>query len=150
MRTAFRLRYRKTLVADVNHSVNVGGTVSHIVPTQLEFAMKFPTLVAAAAAVIGCAGLPALAQSSGEADPAQSRAAPAKKATPAEKAAARQARRKEGAEVARSATGADDNPSSAGAARKYTREDRKAAAAKRRSDTSAAVKRGEISSGDNQ
>lgn len=110
--------------------------------------MKIKTLVAVAAAVLGSAGLPALAQSSGEADPAQSRAAPSKKATPEEKAAARQARRKEGAEVARSATGADDSPSSAGVARKYAKEERKAAASKRRAETTAAAKRGEVSTGD--
>jgi len=89
----------------------------------------------------------AFAQSKGEADPAQSKAAPAAPATPAEKAAAKSARKAEGAAAAKTET-AGDTPSSMGTAKSATKAERKAAAKKRKAAVAASVKKGEIPSGE--
>ncbi len=93
-------------------------------------------------------GNSALAQSRGEADPDQARAAATKPATKAEKAAARKDRITEGNEVSKTATSADDMPNNLGRAKASTKSERAAAAAQRKAETRAAVKRGEISYGE--
>ena len=89
----------------------------------------------------------ALAQSKGEADPAQSKAIAVQKATAEEKAAAKATRKAAGASVAK-AKKTDDDPSPAGVARKTTKEERQAAAAKRKADLKEAARKGEIPSGE--
>jgi hypothetical protein len=92
----------------------------------------------------------AIAQVKGEVDPAQSKAIPSAPATPAEKAAAKAARKAEGKTVAPISAGAAQEASnkSAGTAKKATKAERKAAAAKRKAEAKEALKKGEIPSGD--
>jgi hypothetical protein len=90
----------------------------------------------------------AFAQSKGEADPAGAKAIPSAKATPEEKAAAKATRKAEGAKVSKANVPGDATPASDGVAKKTTKAERKAAAAKRKAATAAAVKKGEIPSGE--
>lgn len=90
----------------------------------------------------------AFAQSKGEADPAQSKAAPSAPATPAEKAQAKQLRKAEGAKAAKADAPGGVGPESTGVAKVTTKADKKAAKAKRKAAAAAAVKKGEISSGE--
>ena len=90
----------------------------------------------------------AIAQSKGEADPAQSKAIPSAKVSPAEKAAAKATRKEEGAKVAKVKKSGEADPSSLGKAKAATKEEKAAAKAKRKAEASAAVKKGEIPSGD--
>ncbi|HSV34571.1 MAG TPA: hypothetical protein VLI46_03390 [Ramlibacter sp.] len=93
----------------------------------------------------------AFAESNRETDAAQSKAAPAAKATPEDKAAARAARRAEGRAVARSnapeVEGVPD-PGPLGAARKASKDERKVMGAQRRAATTEAARRGEITHGE--
>lgn len=87
------------------------------------------------------------AQSRGEADPAQSRAAPTERVAPAQKQAARAARKQEGAQVARTHPIGEDQPSTVSKAPRAPKEVRQAAKDKRRADVLGA-KKGEITSGE--
>ena len=89
----------------------------------------------------------AIAQSRGEADPAQSKAIPSAPATAAEKAAAMQTRKAEGSAVSKAGV-VSDRPSTTAKAKAATKEERAAAKAKRKTETAAALKKGEIPSGD--
>lgn len=91
----------------------------------------------------------ALAQSKGEADPAQSKAVPAAPATKAEKAAAKEQRKASGKEIAKAskAAGEDKDNLSKGKAKVATKEERKAAKAANKAAAKEAMKKGEISSG---
>jgi NADH-quinone oxidoreductase subunit C/WASH complex subunit FAM21 len=102
------------------------------------------TLLTLALAAAQMLAVNAFAQVKGEVDPAQSKAIPAAKATPTEKAAAKAARKAEGAKAAKTAMPGDAKPESVGVAKAATKEERKAAAAKRKTETAAAVKKGEI------
>src|SRR5690349_18443241 len=90
----------------------------------------------------------AMAQSSGEVDPAQGKAPPAAKTTPAERSEARTERRASGGQAARGPQmgEAQANPLTAPS---HTRAERKAATAKRRSANAAANKEGKFSRGGN-
>ena len=90
----------------------------------------------------------AIAQTKGEADVEQSKAAPSQKATKAEKLKAKEARVIKGKEVAKKHEGVTETPSSAGMAKASTVEERKAAAIKRKSTAADAVKKGETTSGE--
>jgi hypothetical protein len=90
----------------------------------------------------------AIAQTRGEADPAQSKAIPSQPATKAEKAAAKSQRKAEGAQASKSHKTGDADPSSLGTARKTTKEERAAARQKRKAAVAPAVKKGEIPSGE--
>lgn len=90
----------------------------------------------------------AFAQTKGEADPEQSKAAPSQKATKAEKLKAKQERTTKGKEVAKKYEGVTDSPSSAGVAKTSSVEERKAAAIKRKAAAADAVKKGETTSGE--
>lgn len=89
----------------------------------------------------------AIAQTRGEADPAQSKAIPSAKATPEEKAAAKAARKAEGKTVAKEAI-VSDRPSTTAKAKAATKEERLAARQKRKAAAAAALKKGEITSGE--
>lgn len=110
--------------------------------------MKVQILMAAAAVAIVTAASPVLAQTTGEADASGCRAASSAPATAADKARAREARRAEGTQVARASTPGDDKPCATGEAGSASKQDRKAAAARRKADASAALKSGEIKSGE--
>jgi hypothetical protein len=112
--------------------------------------MKIQTILAASAAAIAVVSSPVFAQTTatGEADPSGCRAASSAPTSAREKANARQARRAEGTQVARSDTPGDDQPCSAGQASTDSKQARKAAATKRRSEASTALKKGEIQSGE--
>ena len=89
----------------------------------------------------------AFAQSKGEADPAQSKAIPAKAATADEKAEAKIKRKAEGSAAAKS--GAEsEKPASAGTAKVASKEEKKQAAIKRKAAAKDAVKKGETTSGE--
>lgn len=89
------------------------------------------------------------AQSKGETDPEQSRAAPAKRVSKEEKAAARKERIATGKEAAKAASPADDLPPAGPArAKAATKEERKSAAATRKQETLKAVKKGETTKGE--
>ena len=88
------------------------------------------------------------AQSRGEADPAQSRALPVERATPAEKKAARALRKQEGAQVARRHPIGDDQPMTTARAPRATKDVRLSAREQRRANVAGAVRRGEIPSGE--
>lgn len=89
----------------------------------------------------------AFAQVRGEVDPAQSKAVPSERATPAEKAAAKQARKTEGAAAAKAYTGGE-TPSTTAKAKAATKEERQAARQQRKAAIAPAVKKGEIPSGE--
>jgi hypothetical protein len=85
----------------------------------------------------------------GEADPEQAKGQTLPKATPAEKATAKAARKAEGADVADKAnTRRPGEETGAGAAKVATKQERAAARAKRKAAAAAAVKKGEIASGE--
>lgn len=88
----------------------------------------------------------ASAQSSGEADPAQAKAPPTARTTPAERSDARTQRRASGSKAARGPQIGEGqaNPVTAPS---QPRADRRAAAAKRRSANTAANKEGQFSRG---
>ncbi|MDM0026186.1 hypothetical protein [Variovorax saccharolyticus] len=90
----------------------------------------------------------ALAQSSGEVDPAQGKAPPTARTTPAERSDARTERRATGREAARGPQmgEAQANPVTAPS---KPRADRKAAASKRRAANATANKQGQFSRGGN-
>lgn len=90
----------------------------------------------------------AFAQTRGEADPAQSKAIPSAPATKAEKAAAKQTRKAEGATAVKQEERLDESNKSKGVAKVATKSERKAAAIKRKAEIAPAVKKGEISSGE--
>lgn len=90
----------------------------------------------------------AFAQTKGEADSEQSKAAASQKATKAEKAKAKEARVIKGKEIAKKHEGVTDAPASAGVAKASTVEERKAAAIKRKATAADAVKKGETTSGE--
>jgi len=90
----------------------------------------------------------AIAQSKGEVDPNQSKAAPSAPATRGEKAAAKAERKAEGAQAARTHKPGDAEPASLGTAKKYTKAERAAARQKRKAAVAPAVKKGEIPSGE--
>jgi hypothetical protein len=89
----------------------------------------------------------AFAQTKGEADPAQSKAAPAAPATATEKAQAKATRKAEGAKVSKGAK-ADQGPESTGVAKVASKEEKAAAKAKRKAATKEAVKKGQTTSGE--
>ena len=105
-------------------------------------------LLTAGLALIPMIATTAFAQSSGEADPSQSRARPTAPTTPAERSEARGERRGEGAAAARGPQ-IGEGQSQPTAAPKVSREDRKAANAKRRAATREANKAGQLSRGGN-
>jgi len=89
------------------------------------------------------------AQSKGETDPEQSRAAPSKRVSKEDKAAARQERIANGKDAAKAASPADDLPPVRPAKVKaVSKEERASAAAARRQETIQAVKKGETSKGE--
>lgn len=90
----------------------------------------------------------AFAQTKGEADPAQSRAIPTVKATPAEKAKAKAVRKAEGAAAVKNAGPADASNKSAGIAKVATKDEKAAAKASRVAITKEAVKKGQTTSGE--
>ena len=90
----------------------------------------------------------AFAQSKGEADPAQSKAAPSAPATAGEKAAAKEIRKAEGKSAVKSATAVDASNKSMGQAKVASKEERAAAAKKRKVAAASSLKKGEISSGE--
>jgi hypothetical protein len=90
----------------------------------------------------------ALAQSKGEADPAQSRAAPSAKATPEEKKSAAAARKQAGAVEAKTHPTGDDQPSTTAKAPRAPKDERQAAAAKRKAEVVDASKKGELKTGE--
>jgi hypothetical protein len=91
----------------------------------------------------------AFAQSRGETDPEQSRAAPSKRVSKEDKAAARQERIANGKDAAKAASPADDLPPAGPAkAKAATKEERKSAAAARKQETIEAVKKGETTKGE--
>jgi hypothetical protein len=89
------------------------------------------------------------AQSKGEVEPEQSRAAPGKRLSKEERAAARKERIATGKEAAKAASPADDLPPAGPAkAKAATKEERKSAAAARKQQTLEAVKKGETTKGE--
>jgi hypothetical protein len=90
----------------------------------------------------------AFAQSKGEADPAQSRAAPSAPATPAEKAKAKETRKAEGAKAAKADVPGGAGPEPTGVAKVATKEEKAAAKTKRKASAADAVKKGQIPSGE--
>lgn len=109
--------------------------------------MNIQTILAASMAAAAIVSSPVFAQS-GEADPSGCRAASSKPTTAAERARAREARRAEGTQVAKADVAGDDQPCSAGEAKTTSKQDRREARAKRRESAAAAVKQGEIKSGE--
>lgn len=110
--------------------------------------MNIQSILAASAAAIALVSAPALAQSTGEADASGCRAAPSTPTSAKERARAREARRAEGMQVARSATPGDDQPCALGKAGGANKQDRKAAADRRRADAATALKQDQIKSGE--
>ena len=104
------------------------------------------TLLAVTLGLAQMLAVSAFAQVKGEVDESCSRAIPAAKCTPAEIAAAKAARKVEGTAAAK-ANKAED-PAPIGVAKKATKAERKAAAAKRKTEAAAALKKGEIPSGE--
>lgn len=80
--------------------------------------------------------------------PGEDKALTAKPATAAEKAAAKSARKAEGAATAKSAK-ADDTPANMGKAKGHTKSERKSAAAKRKAEGAKATKEPKDVSGPN-
>ena len=91
----------------------------------------------------------AFAQSRGEADPAGAKSIPVKPATAAEKAEAKAKRKAEGAAAAREGSRmAKMSRQHDGKAHATTKEQRKAAAKARKASAQAALRKGEITSGE--
>lgn len=111
--------------------------------------MNIQTILAMSALAFVTVSSPVLAQTaSGEADPSGCRAAASKPTSAEDKARAREARRAQGTQVAKAGTSGDDQPCSAGQAATDSKQERKAAASKRRSEAAAALKQGQITSGE--
>lgn len=89
----------------------------------------------------------AFAQTKGEVDPENAKAAPAVKATPAERAAAKKARKAEGTTAVKSRA-PDASPNPVGVRKSATKEERLAARKARKAAAAEAVKKGETSSGE--
>lgn len=104
-------------------------------------------ILAVSLAIAQVFAVSAMAQTKGEADPAQSKAIPSKPATAEEKAAAKSARKAEGSVAAKSFTGGE-KPEGAGKAKVATKEQRAEAAKARKASAKSALKKGEISSGE--
>jgi len=104
-------------------------------------------ILAASLAIAQIFAVSALAQTKGEADPAQAKAIPSKPATAEEKATAKSARKAEGSAAAKSFTGGE-SPQSVGKAKVATKEQRAEAAKARKAAAKSALKKGEISSGE--
>jgi hypothetical protein len=109
--------------------------------------MKKLTLIAAAVAAY-LLSVPAFAQSKGEADEAQSKAAAAKKASPDEKKVAKAKRKAEGTAAAKADVPGGTGPGTAGVAKVATKEEKQAAAANRKATATDAVKKGQTTSGE--
>ena len=90
----------------------------------------------------------AFAQTKGEADPAQSRAAPSAPATAAEKAQAKATRKAEGAKAAKADVPGGPGPEPTGVAKVATKSEKAAAKAKRKAAAKEAVKKGQTTSGE--
>ena len=90
----------------------------------------------------------ALAQTKGEADPAQSKAAPSAPATTTEKAQAKVTRKAEGAKAAKADQPSGPGPEPQGVAKVATKEEKAAAKAKRKAAAKEAVKKGQTTSGE--
>jgi hypothetical protein len=104
-------------------------------------------ILAAGLALAQLFAVNAMAQSKGEADPAQSKAIPSKPATAEEKAAAKATRKAEGKVAAKEFKGGE-GPDTAGKAKVATKEQRAEAAKARKAAAQSALKKGEISSGE--
>lgn len=107
-------------------------------------------ILAAGLALAQLFAVNAMAQSKGEADPAQSKAIPSKPATAEEKAAAKATRKAEGKVAAKSdkPSAEDATNKSMGQAKVATKEQRAEAAKVRKASAKSALKKGEISSGE--
>lgn len=105
-----------------------------------------PLIIVAALASVLASG--AFAQTKGEADEAQSRAAPAKAATAAEKATAKAARKAQGTATAKADVPGGSGPEPVGVAKVATKAERQAAATKRKAAAADAVKKGQTTSGE--
>ena len=92
----------------------------------------------------------AMAQTKGEADPAQSKAAPSAPATAAEKADAKAARKAAGTQVVKENKGGAKvgEDKGMGMAKATSKAERKEAAKMRKANAKSAMKKGEISSGE--
>jgi len=90
----------------------------------------------------------ALAQTKGEADPAQSKATPSAPATAAEKAQAKATRKAEGAKAAKADVPGGPGPEPSGVAKAVTKEEKAAAKTKRVAAAKEAVKKGQTTSGE--
>lgn len=90
----------------------------------------------------------AFAQTKGEADPAQSKAAPSAPATAAEKAQAKATRKAEGAKAAKADAPGGTGPEPTGVAKVATKDEKAAAKASRKAVTKEAVKKGQTTSGE--
>ncbi len=90
----------------------------------------------------------AFAQGKGEADPAQSKAAPSTPATATEKAAAKKQRRIEGAAAAKEMKTGEQPSPSMGTRKSATKAERAAARKHRRAAAADALKKGEIPAGE--
>lgn len=106
---------------------------------DLEIIMKHSI---AALGILIATGLaaPAIAQSKGEADPEQGKAAQTKRATKEEKAAAKTERRTEGRTAARTHASGDDSPSAMGTRKGATPQQRKEARAERKTEGAATAR----------
>jgi hypothetical protein len=106
-------------------------------------------VLAVSLAVAQLLAVNAIAQTKGEADPAQSKAAPAAPATKAEKAAAREQRQAAGKVVAKAdkKAGEDKDNLSAGVAKSASKEVKAEAKATRKVKAADSLKKGEIPSG---
>jgi hypothetical protein len=90
----------------------------------------------------------AFAQTKGEADPAQSKAAPSAPATATEKAQAKVTRKAEGAKAAKADQPGGVGPESTGVAKVATKDEKAAAKVKRKAAAKEAVKKGQTTSGE--
>jgi hypothetical protein len=106
------------------------------------------TMLILGAALASLLATGAFAQGKGEADEAQSKAAPAKAATKAEKAQAKATRKAEGARQAKVDVPGGTGPESAGVAKIATKAEKKEASAKRKAAATDAVKKGQTTSGE--
>jgi hypothetical protein len=89
----------------------------------------------------------AFAQSKGEVDPANAKATPSAKVTPAERAAAKKARKAAGTAAVKGET-PDVTPEAKGVRKSATKAERAAARKTRRAAAADAVKKGETTSGE--
>lgn len=106
------------------------------------------TLLTLSIALAQMLAVGAFAQSKGEADPAQSKAAPSAPATAGEKAKAKATRKAEGAKAAKADQPGGTGPESTGVAKVATKDEKAAAKASRKAVTKEAVKKGQTTSGE--